>query len=180
MIGEQVPNVPMPLFRKDFNQKSLGMGGVPEAPGESKENEVSYLTRNAPYINQSKCVISRTGVGKVYIKDEIPKERTSRTMSINGDFNELCDLGGAANDDDGERDESRHSTGYHSTSNQRPSNLYPVDKDGIKRDMYGKRIKEKRSRWARIGEEVQHMNIQDLYNQMAAVNDVQERIADYE
>ena len=38
------------LFRKDFDQKNEGLGGVPEAPGQSKPGEVSFLTRNAPYI----------------------------------------------------------------------------------------------------------------------------------
>ena len=98
-------------------------------------------------------MISRLGVAKVYIKDE-PIDKNIRSMSINGDLNELCDIGGNKDDEDDERDNSRVSTGYNISTEQRPSTLYPQDKDGIKRDMYGKRIKEKRSRWARIGEEV--------------------------
>ena len=45
--GEQVPNVPMCLFRKDFDTKINGMGGE---IGQTDDKAQSFLTRNAPYI----------------------------------------------------------------------------------------------------------------------------------
>ena len=42
---------------------------------------------------------------------------------------------------------------------QKPSEAYPVEQNGTRRDMYGKKIPEERSRWGKIGEQNEHMDV---------------------
>lgn len=63
---------------------------------------------------------------------------------------------------------------------QIPSTSYPTEQNGQRRDMYGKKIPEERSRWAKIGESIEHMDVQDLYNKMSTMNRAIESRAEYE
>ena len=66
------------------------------------------------------------------------------------------------------------------TGSQIPSNAYPQEANGTKRDMYGRKIKEDRSRWAKIGEENFHLDVGEFYNKIAAYNRAMESRAEYE
>lgn len=122
--GEQIPNVPSYLFRKDLDCRpkygvSLEWGA---AATYGSNGTMSYLEKFAPYIDPEKCAIARVGQGKLLaIKQEPTDDHAESSTAISSEYPQV----------------------------QRPPHL----------DAEGKIIREKRSRWARIGESVQHMDV---------------------
>lgn len=78
--GEEIPNVPQCLFRKDLlagkSDWNLETGDAPLIDGKKA---LSFMDLNCPYISQDKTVISRLGLGKVILKTE------ATTLSITGE-----------------------------------------------------------------------------------------------
>lgn len=76
------------------------------------------MTKNAPYITQENCIISRLGVGKVYDNEKEKKDKNS--LSITGDLNKQDSLSAAGSDDSEMEDcydtDYQRETGYNSTS----------------------------------------------------------------
>ena len=90
--GEQIPNVPQLMFRKDLEiNKNIDL-----EPASAGKN---FMTKYAPYIDQEKCAAARLGMGKIpdTIKEEpdddacITYQRytISRTLSFNGEHDDL-------------------------------------------------------------------------------------------
>jgi hypothetical protein len=106
------------------------------------------MDRHCPYINQNKTIVSKYGPGKVILKSE------SETLSISGD--------------DVNIQQNREKVIYKDINQQSP--IQDMRYEGKPRDIYGRRMTEKRSRWAKIGEEVFGMDVDDVCNRMETTN----------
>ena len=145
--GEEIPNVPQCLFRKDLlagkSDWNLETGDAPSIDGKKA---LSYMDLNCPYISQDKTVISRLGLGKVILKTE------ATTLSITGED--------AEESEEEPKQDHRYS--------------------GLPRDQYGRRIKEKRSKWAKIGEEAFGMDVDKVNQQIQNEARIMESKHDWE